>query len=108
MITAIAKVIAKPGMEYLMNEVLLTLAKETQENEQGCLRYKLYVSSENASEIMVVGQYINEEAIEAHRQSPHFQLVREKLPDFVQEKDTDILDGELLIHIYKQLDEATV
>ncbi len=103
MITAIAKVVAKPSMERLMNEVLITLAKETKENEQGCLQYTPYVSSENPLEVLIVGQYINEEALEAHRQSSHFQVVKEKLPEFVQEKDNDVLDGELLVHIYKEL-----
>jgi len=103
MITALAKLTALPGKESLMQEVSIDLAKETRAKEPGCLMYIPYISTENPSEVIVFAQYVDQDALEAHRQSPHFQAAKDKYPNFVEEKNTDILDGDLIIHILNEL-----
>jgi len=103
MITALAKLTALPGKESFMQEVCITLAKETLAKEPGCLMYIPYVSTENPSEVVIIAQYVDQDALETHRQSSHFQAAKEKFPNFVEEKNTDILDGDLIVHILNEL-----
>lgn len=103
MITALGKLTAQPGKIAFLHDVCVTLAKETREKEKGCLAYIPYTSTENPAEIIIIGKYVNEEAFETHRQSSHLKEAREKLPQLVEEKSTDILDGELIVTILKEL-----
>lgn len=103
MITVLAKLTALSGKESLLAEECMALAKDTRANEKGCLMYVPYVSSENPAEIFVFAQYVDQEALEVHKQAPHFIIRKAKLSQLIDEKNTDILDGELLQQILKEL-----
>jgi len=102
MITVVGKLTALLGNEASLHELFMTLAKETRQ-EKGCLLYVPYVSNETPREVMVYAQYVDQEAYEAHTQSPHFKEHLEKFPQFVREHDNEILDGEVVVHFFQAL-----
>jgi len=103
MVTTLAKVIALPGKEAALAEVCINLAKETRANERGCLQYFPYVSTENPAEIIIIGKYTDEEALQAHLESPHAKIATEEYEGLVAEKITDILDGKLIVNVLQEL-----
>jgi len=103
MVTTLAKVIALQGKEAALAEVCIDLAKETRANEKGCLQYFPYVSTENPAEIIIIGKYADEEALQAHLDSPHAKIAVEKYESLVAEKVTDILDGHLIVNVLQEL-----
>ena len=103
MVTTLAKVIALPGKESLLEEVCINLAKETRANEKDCLQYLPYVSGENPAEIIIIGKYADENALQAHITSPHAKVAIKKLEGIVAEKVTDILDGNLIVNVLQEL-----
>lgn len=103
MVTTLAKVIALPGKESLLAEVCISLAKETRANEKGCLQYSPYVSEENPAEIIIIGKYVDENALQAHVTSHHAKIATKKFEGIVAEKVTDILDGNLIVNVLHEL-----
>lgn len=103
MVTTIAKVIALPGKESLLEEVCINLAKETRANERGCLQYIPYASGENHAEIIIIGKYNDMEALKVHVRSPHAKNAIKKFNGIVAEKVTDILDGALIVNVLTEL-----
>lgn len=61
----------------------------------GSRNYIPLVSVENPAEIIVVEKYADQEALQAHMQSPYFMAVAAKFPE--------ILDGQPVIQILKEL-----
>jgi len=102
-ITVLGKLTAKTGKDALLEECAINLAKETREKEKGCLAYIPYLLVENPSTIIIFAQYADRPAYEAHTQTLHFKEALNKFPNFVEEKDNEILDGELVTHFYQKL-----
>lgn len=97
MITVLGKLTAIPGKESLLQECAITLAEETRVKEPGCVKYIPYLSTENLSTIYFFAQYIDQDAYQVHAQSPHFKEALEKIADLVEEKENEILDGEVIV-----------
>jgi quinol monooxygenase YgiN len=95
MITLIAKLKAKPGKEALLAEECVKLAKNVRGNEKGCLMYTPHVSTENSAEIVFVEKYTDQEAFNAHGQTPYFKAFKEKCGEFA--------DGNSQIQFLKEL-----
>jgi quinol monooxygenase YgiN len=81
MITLVAKLKAKPGMEKLLAEECVKMAKEVRANEKECLQYIPYVSIEDPTEIVFVEIYVDMEALEFHRKTPHMKALRQAIGD---------------------------
>ncbi|MDD3654768.1 MAG: antibiotic biosynthesis monooxygenase [Desulfotomaculaceae bacterium] len=103
MITVVGKLTAQPGKESMLAEVCSSLAKETREKEKRCLSFIPHVSTENNAEIVIVAKYIDKEAYKVHARTPYFQEAKQKYAELVEEKENEILDGELVVHFYKEL-----
>lgn len=103
MITVVGKLTAQPGKESALAEVCISLAKETREKEKGCLLFVPHVSTKNIAEIVIVGKYVSKEAYKVHARTPYFQEAKKKYAELVEEKENEILDGELVVHFYKEL-----
>ncbi len=103
MYTTLGILVAQPGKLSLLSEVFTTLAKETRAEEKGCLEYIPYITSENPAKLFVIGKYVDQEAFLAHRQSPHFIAAQEQVKVLLDEKSTDILDGELIVQVLQEL-----
>lgn len=95
MITLIAKLKAQPGKESLLAEECKKIAQEVREKEKGCLMYIPHVSVDSTAEIVFVEKYADQEAFDAHFQTPYFKALADKFGD--------LLDGEPELQILKEL-----
>jgi quinol monooxygenase YgiN len=71
MLTVIARYQAQTGMGDL---IALTLAKHVAatRTEPGCVQFVAYRARENRDQFVLYEQYVDDEAFEAHRKTPHF------------------------------------
>jgi quinol monooxygenase YgiN len=86
MITLIARIIAKPGKEALLAEECIKIARIVREQEKGCLMYIPYVSANNPAEITFFEKYADQDAADAHVQTPYFKQYRENCRELVAER----------------------
>lgn len=63
---------ANPGSEDAVAEVFRKLQAASRQ-EPGCLMYIVHRHMEDTRRIFIYEQYRDEAALEAHRNSPHFQ-----------------------------------
>jgi quinol monooxygenase YgiN len=62
---------------------LLRHARTSLENEPGCRRFDVHQEKSNPALFYLVEVYADEAALEAHRNSPHYQAYREDTKDWV-------------------------
>jgi len=82
-VTVIARVRAKAGMEQRVREELEKLLAPTRA-EAGCINYDLHVSSENPREFLFHENWQTFAHLEAHRQTPHLKRMREVMPPLTE------------------------
>ena len=70
---------AKPGREAEVAEIFRKLTAESRK-EAGCLMYRVQRQQKDASRFFVYEQYRNQQALEAHRNAPHFLEYARKQP----------------------------
>ncbi|HTF67209.1 MAG TPA: putative quinol monooxygenase [Edaphobacter sp.] len=63
---------AVPGREEDLAAQLQALVAPTQ-SEAGCMQYKLHRSPENPGTFLFYEKFINQAALDAHLETPHFQ-----------------------------------
>jgi quinol monooxygenase YgiN len=85
MVTLIARIIAKPGKEALLAEECIKIARIVREQEKGCLMYIPHVSVNNPAEITFVEKYADQDAFDAHGQTPYFKQFRETTKELAAE-----------------------
>jgi autoinducer 2-degrading protein len=71
MITIIARYRTQPGAGDTVAAVLAKHIAATRA-EEGCLQFVACRSRENGDEFVLYEKYIDEDAFEAHRKTPHF------------------------------------
>jgi quinol monooxygenase YgiN len=86
MVTLIARLTAKPGKETLLAEECMKICKIVRKQEQGCLMYMPHVSADNPAEIVFVEKYVDQDALNAHSQSPYFIQYRENTKGLVADR----------------------
>lgn len=82
-ITAILKPIE--GHENEVHKVLESVT-EASRKEEGCIQYDLHQSIEDATYI-IYEVWQDEEAVEKHINSTHYQEYRESIPDFISSRE---------------------
>jgi quinol monooxygenase YgiN len=78
----IASLIAVPGKESELREVLHGLIEPTRK-EPGCHRYEMY-ESEQKGRYFADEIWQNREALDTHMQSAHFKIAAAALPELLQ------------------------
>jgi quinol monooxygenase YgiN len=70
----------KPGAEVRAEAILRTMVAATRA-EPGCRRYDLFRSTtaEGAALLALIEQYDDDEAIGAHRETPHYKAYRAEI-----------------------------
>jgi quinol monooxygenase YgiN len=104
MLTVIARYQVQTGMGDL---VAITLAKHVTatRTEPGCAEFVAYRSRKDPDQFVLYEQYVDDEAFEAHRQTPHFRsyvegtivpLLSERLADRYDEVEPgpDLTEGQ--------------
>lgn len=72
MITIIARWTVEPSNVQKVMENLPHLVNGSR-SEPGCVAYTPYIESSNPNSVLIFEQYQDNEAVEAHRKSEHFQ-----------------------------------
>lgn len=84
--------IANPGNEAKVVEVFSKLAAESRK-EPGCCMYLVHQHQDDKRKFLVYEQYDNEAALQAHRDSAHFQEYAVKqLPSLGERVDANLYD----------------
>ncbi len=71
MVVLIVHMQAKPDKLEEFKQLLLAITEETRK-EPGCLQYVAHQSTENPHNFAFYEQYVDEAALQFHRESPHF------------------------------------
>ncbi|RXJ66411.1 antibiotic biosynthesis monooxygenase [Halarcobacter ebronensis] len=95
-IVVIANLTIKEEFLTLVYEALVRLHKMTNENDKGCISYKLHkdISRENSYTFIEIWE--NEEALKLHTQKEHFQ------------EFTHFIDGKIVDMSVKKLEEIAL
>lgn len=76
----VAILTAKPGMEREVETLLTELAKASRA-EPGNLRWDIWGDRENPGRFVLDELYQNDEAVQAHRETPHFKAYLARIAD---------------------------
>lgn len=83
-IDVVAHIHAKPGQEAALRALLEGFVAPTRQ-EDGCLRYDLFVDLDDPAKFTYVEEWASREALNRHRDSPHITAGRAKFPDLLAE-----------------------
>jgi quinol monooxygenase YgiN len=92
MLVLAVHVTIKAGHEDEVLEPFRKLEEATR-RESGCIAYVVQRSRENRRHYLVYEQYVDEAALDAHRNSPHFrQYGAEGFYRFVEDRRAELFD----------------
>jgi len=77
MIVLVASYYGLPGKGDEIAENLQRMAKEVKQSEPGAVVYHACRSQENPDFFLLYEHYIDQDALDAHRTTPHFQKIIE-------------------------------
>lgn len=91
-IHAIATIVAKPGQEDALRDILLPAARVFR-GEDGCTGYSVLQDRKQPTRFMTYESWRDTAALDAHMSSPEMRRVGPKLPDLLAEPfDVVVLD----------------
>ena len=70
-----AKLVIQSGQNQAFEEVFARLAEAVNKHEDGCEFYKIYRHSEEPDTYVVLESYVDQAALEAHRETEHFRSI---------------------------------
>ena len=77
MIVLVAKYTVKPGMGDQVAAALTEMAPLVKEGEPGCALYQASRAQDNPDFFLLYEHYVDEAALQAHRETPHFKRIIE-------------------------------
>lgn len=81
-VDVVAHIHAKPGQEAALRAVLEGFVAPTRQ-EEGCLRYDLFVDLDDPAKFTFIEEWTSREALAKHGQSAHITAGRAKFPDLL-------------------------
>jgi quinol monooxygenase YgiN/catechol 2,3-dioxygenase-like lactoylglutathione lyase family enzyme len=85
MITATAAQLVKPGKEEKLDALMAGLAADIAAHEPGCLRFDYVRTEASGRRRLVIEQYRDDKALDAHRQTPYLRAFIPELLDCLEE-----------------------
>lgn len=85
MVVVTAKMFFKEDGLEKGKEILEELVKKTNE-EDGCIEYKAYVSSENKLDLVIIEKWESNAHLDAHSKSKHFTELLPKLEPYTSKQ----------------------
>lgn len=73
MIVLVARYYGKPGVGDRIETALKQMAPQVAASEEGCRLYQASRSQENPDNFLLYEHYVDEAALLAHRETPHFK-----------------------------------
>tara|TARA_R110000764_G_scaffold33224_5_gene74549 strand:- start:8644 stop:8937 length:294 start_codon:yes stop_codon:yes gene_type:complete len=92
-ITVVAVLRAVEGEASKVKEVLQSAVAPSLA-EAGCRGYVLHLDRSDDHKFVFVEQWAGMEAIEAHRQAPHYNAMGQALAGLIAERDVMLLDAQ--------------
>lgn len=96
-VRVVARMVARPENLTALSSVLLDLLGPTRQ-ENGCVSYQLLRNNANACEFVLVEEWENNAALDAHLQTPHLQdalaKVRPLLAKLVDARRYSVFESE--------------
>jgi quinol monooxygenase YgiN len=90
MIVLVARYFARKGMGDQVLAALNEMAPLVREHEQGCALYQVCRSNDNPDNFVLYEQYVNEDALQAHRETPYFKrIVEEHITPMLDKRERD-------------------
>ena len=84
----------KAGFKERFVEEIIADAKGSVTNEPGCLRFDVVQDNNDPNRVWLYEVYRDEEAFEAHTQTPHFIRWRDTTKDWIEETSiTPVIGG---------------
>lgn len=86
------KVMAKSYAKADKMDKYLGLSKEMVEKtvkEEGCIKYELFQDVKDPTVIIIIEEWVNEEALEKHKSSEHFKIIVPQLNE-LREKASEV------------------
>lgn len=83
-VTVIARFLAGDGMEGRLEQELRQMVEPTRA-EPGCINYDLHRQSDDGRVFLIYENYEDAEAVEHHKQTPHFRNLQEVTPELLSE-----------------------
>jgi len=83
--------IAKDGAEEKMKALLSAMVAPSKA-EKGCLFYEIFQYENNPKKFMAVETWENEEALDGHKNSPHYKVYKSSYEPYCEHKYTDELE----------------
>ncbi len=92
-ITVVAVLRAAEGSADQVSEILQRAVAPSRA-EVGCRGYVLHQDRGDAQRFVFVEQWVDMEAIELHRQAPHYQAMGKALAGLIVEREVMLLDAQ--------------
>ena len=87
MINKVIEINAKPACDIILFNLLESMI-EPSRAESGCNRYDVYRDVKNAGRFLLFESWESDRDLEAHRQSDHMQIFKQKAPDLIADKQS--------------------
>jgi quinol monooxygenase YgiN len=88
----IARYRAKPGQGDQVEALLLEMMAAVRGNEPGCVLYRPTRSQQDREVFVLYEEYLDQEALEAHRRTPHFsRLIEGRIVPLLLERDREVM-----------------
>jgi autoinducer 2-degrading protein len=90
--TLLARYRAKPGRGDVVEAALQRMAVEVARSEPSCLVYRASRSLEDPDVFVLYEEYVDEDALVAHRETPHFrELVEGTIVPVLETREREVL-----------------
>lgn len=90
-VTLIARYHVIPGNAALVEESLRAMAERVQADEPACLLYNANVDLENENLFCLYEVYTNEDAVAAHRETPHFaEFIEGRIVPVLEKREREL------------------
>lgn len=93
MIVLVAQYQVQAGRGNEVEEILVDMADRVETYEAECLVYQVCRSKEDGDRFLIYEQYLDQAAVDAHRETDHFQtLIVEKVIPLLLKRDVVFYD----------------
>jgi quinol monooxygenase YgiN len=90
--TLVARYRTTPGQGELVAETLRRMAKAVEESEPACVVFRVSRSLEDPDVFVLYEEYVDEAALLAHRETPHFrELIEGTVVPVLESREREIL-----------------
>ena len=84
MLGVVATIKVKPGAENEFEAIAKELVAKVNANEPGCKLYALHKADGAPSTYVFMERYVDQAAVDAHRQTDYFKALGRKMGDYME------------------------